>query len=73
MNLAFLGAGLAVLTGLGTGLGMGFATGKAVEAIGRQPEAQGKINSMLLVGLALTESCAIYGLVIAIILIFVAK
>lgn len=70
MNLALLGAGIAVLTGLGTGLGMGYATGKAVEAVGRQPEASGKINSMLLIGLALAESCAIYGLVIAILLIF---
>jgi len=70
MNLALLGAGIAVLTGLGTGLGMGYATGKAAEAVGRQPEASGKINSILLIGLALSESCAIYGLVIAILLIF---
>ena len=71
MNLALLGAGIAVLTGLGAGIGMGYATGKAVEAVGRQPEASGKINTMLLLGMALTESCAIYGLVVAILLIFV--
>jgi F-type H+-transporting ATPase subunit c len=49
---------------------MGLATGKAVDAVSRQPEAAGKINSILLLGLALTESAAIYGLVIALIMIF---
>jgi len=49
---------------------MGFATGKAVESIARQPESSGKINATLLIGLALTESAAIYGFVTALILIF---
>ena len=40
------------------GLGMGLATGKAVDGVARQPEASGKINSILLLGLALTESTA---------------
>jgi len=55
---------------MGAGLGMGFATGKAVEAIARQPESSSKINATLLIGLALTESAAIYGFVTALILIF---
>ena len=50
---------------------MGFATGKAVEAVARQPEASGKINSILLLGLALVESTAIYGFVTALIMLFV--
>ena len=50
---------------------MGFATGKACEAVSRQPEASGKIQGVLLLGLALTESVAIYGLLIALLLIFV--
>ena len=48
IGLIAIGAGIAVLAGLGAGLGMGIATSKAVEAVGRQPEAQGKINSVLL-------------------------
>jgi|APHig6443718053_1056840.scaffolds.fasta_scaffold381731_2 F-type H+-transporting ATPase subunit c len=71
LGLVAIGAGIAVLTGLGAGLGMGIATSKAVEATARQPEASGKINSMLLLGLALTESTAIYGFVTALIIIFV--
>ena len=63
-------AGIAVLTGAGAGLGMGIATGKAVEAIARQPEAGSKINSLLILGMALTESTAIYGFVISLIMIF---
>ncbi|MFZ5975988.1 MAG: ATP synthase F0 subunit C [Bacillota bacterium] len=65
-----IGAGLAVLTGLGAGIGMGIAAGKALEAVGRQPEASGKINSMLLLSLAIIESTAIYGFVISLIMIF---
>lgn len=68
-----IGAGLAVMTGLGAGIGMGIATGKAAEAVGRQPEASGKINSILLLGLALTESTAIYGFVTALLIIFSLK
>jgi F-type H+-transporting ATPase subunit c len=49
---------------------MGIATGKAAEATGRQPEAVNQINRILLLGLALTESIAIYGFVIALLIIF---
>ena len=69
---AAIGAGLAALTGLGAGIGMGIATGKAVEATARQPEAVGKIRTMLLFGLAFAESTAIYGLLVSLLLIFVA-
>ena len=51
----------------------GFATGKAVDATARQPEASGKIQSILIMGLALTESCAIYGFVTALIMIFTMR
>ena len=64
-----LGAAIAVLTGIGAGLGISFATGKAVDAIARQPEAASKIQSSLLIGYALAEATAIYGLVIGIMLI----
>ena len=70
IGLIAIGAGLAVLTGAGASLGMGIATGKAVEAVARQPEANSKINALLLLGLALTESTAIYGFVTALVMIF---
>lgn len=70
IGLIALGAGLAVFTGAGAGIGMGIATSKAMEAVARQPEASGKINTLLILGLALTESTAIYGFVTALIMIF---
>ena len=65
-----IGAGLAVMTGIGAGIGQGFAAGKAAEAVGNQPEAKGDIISTMLLGAAVAESTGIYGLVISIILIF---
>ena len=70
MGLVAIGAGLAVFTGFGAGIGMGIATSRACEAVARQPESTGKINQVLLIGLALAESTAIYGFVISIIMIF---
>ena len=66
-----IGAGLAMIAGIGPGIGQGYAAGKAAEAVGRQPEAQGDIMKTMLVGCAVAESTGIYGLVIAIILLFV--
>ena len=71
LGLVAIGAGLAAIGGIGTGLGKGYAAGKAVEAVGRNPEAEAAIRKMLILGLAITESAAIYALVIAILLIFV--
>lgn len=65
-----LGAAIAVLVGLGAGLGIGIATGKAVEAIARQPEAAGNIRSTLIIGCALAEATAVYGLVASILIVF---
>ena len=70
-GLIAIGASLAVMTGMMTGIGEGFVAGKAVEAIGRNPEAEGKIRSTMILGIALSETCAIYGLLVAILLIFV--
>jgi F-type H+-transporting ATPase subunit c len=63
-----VGVGIAVLTGLGAGIGIGIATSGFMQAISRQPEASGKLTPMFFVGVALAESTAIYGLVIAIML-----
>ena len=58
--LTAIGAGIAVLTGVGAGVGIGLATSKAVDAIARQPEAEGKISKSLLLGCALAEATACY-------------
>ena len=71
--LVAIGAAVAVLTGIGAGLGIGLATGKAVDAIARQPEAESKISKSLLLGCALAEATAIYGMVVAILIIFLCK
>ena len=70
-GMAVLGAGIAMIAGLGPGIGEGIAASKAVEAVGKNPEAEGKIRTMMILGIALTETVAIYGLLIAFILLFV--
>ena len=70
-GLVAIGAGLAVMTGMMTGAGQGYAAGKAVEAVARNPEAENKIRSMLILGAAIAETCAIYGMLIAFLLLFV--
>ena len=72
-SLIAIGAAIAVLTGIGAGIGIGIATSKAVEAIARQPEAEGKISKSLLLGCALAEATAIYGFVIALLIILLLK
>ena len=67
--LIAIGAGIAVFTGIGAGIGIGIATSGLAQAISRQPEASGKITPMFFVGIALAESTAIYGLVVALLLI----
>ena len=69
MGLAAIGAGIAVLTGLGAGIGIGVATNGALGAIARQPEEAGNINKTLLLGCALAAATSIYGWVVAILLI----
>lgn len=66
-----IGAGIAMISGFGSGIGQGFAAGKACEAVGRQPEASGAITRTMLVGCAVAESTGIYGFVVALILLFI--
>ena len=68
-TLVAIGAAIAVLTGIGAGIGIGLATSKAVEAIARQPEAESKISKNLLLGAALAEGTAIFGFVVALLII----
>ncbi|MBO5670278.1 MAG: ATP synthase F0 subunit C [Clostridia bacterium] len=67
-----LGAGVAMIAGIGPGIGEGNAVAKACEAIGRQPESKGAVTSTMIMGCAISETTGIYSLVIAILLIFVA-
>ena len=69
IGMACIGAGLAVLTGLGPAIGEGMIGAKAMEAIGRQPEAAGTIRLTMLIGQAVTETTGLYGLIIAFMLV----
>lgn len=71
LGCSAIGAGLALIAGIGPGIGQGYAAGKAAEAVGRQPEAKGDIIQTMLLGQAVAETTGIYGLVIGIILLFV--
>ena len=72
-SLIAIGAGLAALTGIGAGIGIGLATSKAVDAIARQPEAESKISKNLILGCALAEATAIYGFIIGLLIILMLK
>lgn len=70
-GLVAIGAGVAMVGASGVGAGQGIAAGKAAEAVGRNPEAADKIRSMMIVGLGIAESAAIYALIVSILLLFV--
>ena len=67
-----IGAGLALIAGIGPGIGEGYAVGQALSAIGRQPECKGDVTSTMLLGCAIAETTGIYGFVTSLLLIFVA-
>jgi F-type H+-transporting ATPase subunit c len=71
--LKTLAAGLGIgLSTIGPGIGIGLLTGRATEAIARQPEAAGKIQTAMLIGAGMTEALSLYAFVISIIILFVA-
>ena len=72
LGLLGLGAGCAMIAGIGPGIGEGNAVAKACEAIGRQPECKSDVTSTMIMGCAIAETTGLYALVIAILLIFVA-
>lgn len=71
-GLKFLGAGVGIVGVAGAGIGQGFIGQGACMAIGRNPEMAPKITSTMIIACGIAESGAIYALVIAILLIFVA-
>lgn len=70
-GMCAIGAGLAAIGCFGGGIGIGNLTGKAVEAIARQPEERGSVTSTMFVGLAFAEVTSLYALLVAILLLFV--
>lgn len=72
-GLVAIGAGVAMVGASGVGAGQGIAAGRAAEAVGRNPEAESKIRTMMIVGMGIAESAAIYALIVSILLLFVFK
>ena len=68
-----IGAGLAMIAGIGPGVGQGIAAGHGAAAVGRNPGAKSDITSTMLLGQAVAETTGLYGLVVAIILMFVKQ
>ena len=72
-SLRFIGAGFAMAVGgLAPALAIGMLVGRAMEALGRNPEAQPVIQTNMILGIAFAEAIAIYALVVALLLKFVA-
>ena len=67
-----IGAGLALIAGIGPGIGEGNAVAKACEAIGRQPESAGAVRTTMFVGCAIAETTGLYGFVVGLLLILFA-
>ena len=72
--LKFIAMGLAIGFGvIGPGIGLGLATKSIIESIARQPEAEGQISKYFYIGAGLIEACAIYALLVVILIGFVLK
>ncbi len=66
-----VGAGLAMIAGIGPGIGQGYAAGKAAEAAGKRPKLQSSVVRTMLLGQAVAQTTGIYALIIALLLLFV--
>ena len=71
LGCSAIGAGLALITGIGPGVGQGIAAGHGAAAVGRNPGAKGDITSTMLLGQAVAETTGLYGLLVAMLLMFV--
>ena len=65
-----IGAGLAMIAGIGPGIGEGNAVAKACEAIGRQPECKGSVTTTMIMGCAIAETTGLYGFIVGLLLLF---
>jgi len=71
-SMRFIGAGIAIgIGGAGPAIGIGWLTSKAMEALGRNPEAEQTIQTNMILGIAFAEAIAIYALVVAVMIGFV--
>ena len=70
LGLLGLGAGCAMIAGIGPGVGQGIAAGYGASAVGRNPGARGEVMSTMLLGQAVAETTGLYGLAVAMILLF---
>ena len=70
MEIGMLAIGMSVMTGIGAGIGIGIATGKASEAIARQPEASGDIRMNMIIAAALIEGVALLAVVVCLLVFF---
>lgn len=68
--MSAIGAGIAMIAGVGPGIGQGIAAGHGAAAVGRNPGAKGDIMSTMLLGQAVAETTGLYGLVIALLLMY---
>jgi F-type H+-transporting ATPase subunit c len=71
LGCSAIGAGLAVIAGIGPGIGQGIAAGHAAAAVGRNPGARADITGTMLLGQAVAETTGLYGLLVALLLLFV--
>ncbi len=71
LGLIAIAAAIATLEGILTTIGEGRVAEKAVESIAKNPEAEGKIRTTMILGCGLAETCAIYGMLVAFLIIFV--
>ena len=69
--MSAIGAGIAMIAGVGPGVGQGIAAGHGASAVGRNPGAQSQIQSTMLLGQAVAETTGLYGFAVAIILMIV--
>lgn len=70
LGCSAIGAGIAMIAGVGPGVGQGIAAGLGANAVGRNPGAKGNIMSTMLLGQAVAETTGLYGFAVAIILLF---
>ena len=71
LGCSAIGAGIAMIAGVGPGIGQGIAAGHGAAAVGRNPGAKGDIMSTMLLGQAVAETTGLYGLLVALLLLFV--
>ena len=71
LGCSAIGAGIALIAGVGPGIGQCYAAGQAAAAVGRNPGAKSEVTSTMLLGQAVAETTGLYGLLVAMLLMFV--